>query len=150
MNDLITEQSGPVLLYLDYEQELRLQMHPFKSSLAPVMLHTSKLVAFISKSLNSTEDNSADGEGAVCNIVWLQMFSQVLLSLQSYRCKVIVKSDHEPLETTPKRPLAATPPRGQRIILNLQRYIIKIMTHPGKYIAVADTPSEKSIKHHDR
>lgn len=106
MHDLITGQPGPVPLCINHEKELRLQMNAFKSGSAAAMLQTSKLVAYVSKSFNSTKENSVDGQGAVCSIVWLQMSWQVYLSLQS-----CCESDHEPLEAILKKSLAATPLR---------------------------------------
>lgn len=54
------------------------------------------------------------------------------------------------MEVILKKPLAAAPLRFQRMILQLQRYVIKIVHRPGKYIPVADTLSQKSIEYHDR
>lgn len=65
MNDLITQQPGPVLSYLDHEKELQLQMHAFKSGLDAVMPQFSKLF----DTYPSIQENSADREGAVCYIV---------------------------------------------------------------------------------
>lgn len=146
MKDLITQQPGPVLSYFDPEKELRLQVDASKSGLGAVMLQDSKPVAYASKSLNSTEENYAQIEKELYAVLFgCKRFHEYM-----YGRKVVVESDHKPLEAILKKPLAAAPPRLQRMILQLQRYDITIIHRPGKDIPVADTLSRKSIEYHDR
>ena len=53
--------------------------------------------------------------------------------------------DHKPLESIMKKPLAAAPPRLQRMIHQLQKYNFTITHRPGKDIPVTDTLSRKSL-----
>jgi len=63
---------------------------------------------------------------------------------------VIVESNHKPLESIIQKPLAAAPPRLQRMILHLQRFNFTIVHRPGKEIPVADTLPKKSLSDHDK
>ena len=61
-----------------------------------------------------------------------------------YGCQVIVKSDHKPLESIMRKPLATAPPRLQRMSLQLQKYAFTFTHRPGKDIPVTDTHSHVS------
>ena len=146
MKNLITQHPGPVLSYFDPQKELRLQVDASKSGLGAVMLQEGKPIAYASKSLNSTEENYAQIEKELYAVVFgCKRFHECI-----YGRRVIVESDHKPLEAILKKPLAAAPPRLQRMILQLQKYDIHILHRPGKEIPVADTLSRKSIEYQDR
>lgn len=66
-----------------------------------------------------------------------------------YGRHTIVESDHKPLESIMKKPLAAVPPKLQGMILHLQRYDFTIIHRPGKDIPVADTLCRKSLSDQD-
>ncbi|KAI4900308.1 hypothetical protein NFI96_009493 [Prochilodus magdalenae] len=143
IKDLITHH--PVLAYFDPLKELRLQVDASKCGLGAVMLQGERPVAYASKSLNSTEENYAQIEKELYAVLFgCKRFHEYM-----YGRRVIVESDHKPLEAILRKPLAAAPPRLQRMILQLQRYDIHIIHRPGKEIPVADTLSRKSIEHHD-
>ena len=54
---------------------------------------------------------------------------------------VTVESDHKPLEAITKKQLSATPPRLQRMLLQLQKYTFTLIHKPGKEMLLADTLS---------
>uniref|UniRef100_A0A8C2F8L8 Reverse transcriptase/retrotransposon-derived protein RNase H-like domain-containing protein n=1 Tax=Cyprinus carpio TaxID=7962 RepID=A0A8C2F8L8_CYPCA len=140
---LITDH--PVLAYFDPQKELRLQVDASKCGLGAVMLQDEKPIAYASKSLNSTEVNYAQIEKELYAVLFgCKRFHEYM-----YGRRVIVESDHKPLEAILRKPLAAVPPRLQRMILQLQKYNIHIIHRPGKDIPVADTLSRKSIEHQD-
>lgn len=140
---LITDH--PVLAYFDPQKELRLQVDASKCGLGAVMLQDEKPIAYASKSLNSTEVNYAQIEKELYAVLFgCKRFHEYM-----YGRRVIVESDHKPLEAILRKPLAAAPPRLQRMILQLQKYNIHIIHRPGKDIPVADTLSRKSIEHQD-
>uniref|UniRef100_A0A3P9K9H2 Gypsy retrotransposon integrase-like protein 1 n=1 Tax=Oryzias latipes TaxID=8090 RepID=A0A3P9K9H2_ORYLA len=146
MKDLITQEPGPVLAYFDPQKELRLQVDASKSGLGAVMLQEGKPVAYASKSLNKTEQNYAQIEKELYAVLFgCKRFHEYI-----YGRKVVVESDHKPLESIIKKPLAAAPPQLQRMILQLQRYDISITHLPGKDIPVADTLSRKAIPYEDQ
>ena len=145
MKDLITREPGPVLTYFDPSKELRLQVDASKSGLGAVLLQEEKPVAYASKSLTATEENYAQIEKELFAVLFgCKRFHQYV-----YGRQVVVESDHKPLESIMRKPLAAAPPRLQRMILQLQKYDITIIHRPGKHIPVADTLSRKSLACND-
>lgn len=145
VKDLLTQEPGPVLTYFDYNKEVKLQVDASKHGLGAVLLQDEKPVAYASKTLNDTEVNYAQIEKELFAVLFgCKRFHQYL-----YGRHVIVESDHKPLESVMRKPLAAAPPRLQRMILQLQRYDISITHKPGKQIPVADTLSRKPIKCQD-
>lgn len=92
--------------------------------------------------LTETEENYAQIEKELYAVLFgCKRFHQYL-----YGRQVVVESDHKPLESIMRKPLAAAPPRLQQMILQLQRYDIIITHKPGKQIPVADTLSRKPIE----
>ncbi|CAI5681852.1 unnamed protein product [Oreochromis niloticus] len=146
MKELITREPGPVLSFFNPKKALRLQVDASKSDLGAVMLQDGKPVAYASKSLNSTEQNYAQIEKELYAVLFgCKRFHEYM-----YGRHVTIESDHKPLESILKKPLASAPPRLQRMILQLQKYNISIIHKPGKDIPVADTLSRKSIEFHDK
>ena len=60
-----------------------------------------------------------------------------------------MESDHKPLESIMRKPLAAAPPRLQRMILQLQKYDFTITHCPCKDMPFADTLSRKCLTYKD-
>lgn len=58
-----------------------------------------------------------------------------------YGKRVWAETDHKPLVTIAKKGLAYTPPRVQRLFLNIQKYDLQLDYRPGKELLVADTLS---------
>lgn len=132
----------PVLAYFDPAKPITLQVDASKHGLGATILQDGKPVAFASKSLNQTEQQYAQVEKELYAIVFgCERFHQYIYG----RNRVQVQSDHKPLESVMKKPLAAAPPRLQRMLLRLQKYSIQVIHVPGKNIPVADTLSRKSL-----
>ena len=145
MKELITQEPGPVLTYFDPSKELRLQVDASKYGLGAVLLQEGKPIGYASKSLSDSEINYAQIEKELYAILFgCKRFHQYI-----YGRHTIVESDHKPLESIMRKPLAAAPPRLQRMILQLQRYDFTIIHKPGKDIPVADTLSRKSLSDQD-
>ena len=142
VKDLLTQEPGPVLTYFDHTKDVKLQVDASKCGLGAVLLQGEKPVAYASKALTETEENYAQIEKELYAVLFgCKRFHQYL-----YGRQVVVESDHKPLESIMRKPLAAAPPRLQRMILQLQRYDIIIIHKPGKQIPVADTLSRKPIE----
>lgn len=141
MKELIPREPGPVLSYYDPDKELHLQIDASKSGLGAVLLQDLKPIAYVSKSLTPTEENYAQIEKELNAVV----FGCKPFQAYVYSRKVVVESDHKPLEPILRKPPAAAPPRLQGMILQLQRYDIKIVHLTGKDITIADALSRKSI-----
>lgn len=134
--------SQPVLALYDPAKPLTLQVDASKHGLGAAIFQDKKPVAFASKSLNQTEQNYAQIEKELYAIVFgCERFHQYIYGQN----RVHVQSDHKPLESIMKKPLASAPPRLQRMLLRLQKYSISVVHVPGKDIPVADTLSRKSL-----
>ena len=59
----------------------------------------------------------------------------------AYGRKVILYTDHKPLVSISRKPLASAPKRLQRLLLRLQRYVAEIRHRPGREMYLADTLS---------
>ena len=134
---IITDES--MLAYFNPRKPITLQVDASKHGLGATLMQDQKPVAYASKSLNSTEQNYAQIEKELYAILFgCKRFHQYI-----YGQKITVESDHKPLESIATKPLAAAPPRLQRMLLQLQRYDLKIIHVPGKKIPVADTLSRQ-------
>jgi hypothetical protein len=65
----------------------------------------------------------------------------------TYGRTVQVMSDHKPLESILKKPLHAAPKRLQRMLLQLQKYDIRLQYTPGKEMYIADKISITEIRY---
>ena len=134
---IITDK--PVLAYFDPRKPITLQVDASKHGLGATLMQEKKPVAYASKSLNSTEQNYAQIEKELYAILFgCKRFHQYI-----YGQRITVESDHKPLESIATKALAAAPPRLQRMLLQLQRYDLKIIHVPGRNIPVADTLSRQ-------
>jgi hypothetical protein len=137
-----TLASQPVLTIYDPDKKITLQVDASKHGLGAIIFQDNKPIAYASKSLSKTEENYAQIEKELYAIVFgCERFHQYIYGHHN----VLVQSDHKPLETIMKKPLASAPPRLQRMLLRLQKYSIKVVHVPGKQIPVADTLSRKSL-----
>ena len=57
-----------------------------------------------------------------------------------------MRSDHKPLESILKKPLHAAPKRLQRMLLQLQKYDIRLQYTPGKGMYITDILSRAYLK----
>ena len=136
---IITDE--PVLAFFDPNKPIVLQVDASKHGLGATLMQDKKPVGYASKSLNATEQNYAQIEKELYAILFgCRRFHQFV-----YGQQVTVESDHKPLESIATKALAAAPPRLQRMLLQLQKYDIKIVHVPGKKIPVADTLSRQVI-----
>ena len=63
-----------------------------------------------------------------------------------YGKKVYIHNDHKPLEAIFQKPLNATPPRLQRMLLRLQKYDIHFTYKKGSEMLIADTLSRAFLE----
>ena len=91
-------------------------------------------IAYASKVLTDTETRYAQIEKELVPVIFgLERFHQY-----TYGRTVQVRSDHKPLESILKTPLHAAPTRLQRMLLQLQKYDIRLQYTPGKEMYIAD------------
>ncbi len=142
MKELMTQQPGPVLAYYDASKDSVVQVDASKSGLGATLLQEGRPVVYASKSLSMSEQNWAQIEKEMYAITFgCERFHQYL-----YGRHVTVVTDHKPLESIFKKPLAAVPARLQRLMLRLQKYQISVVHQAGKDIPVADTLSRKYMQ----
>ena len=138
-NENITRQ--PVLAFFDPKKKIRLEVDASKFSVGAAIFQDDKPVAFTLKSLNAAEQNYAQTEKKLYAVVFGCCRSHQYL----YGHDIIVHTDHKPLESLAKKPLAAALPRLQCMLLQLQKYSLRIIHVPGKNIPMADTLSRKYL-----
>ena len=120
--------TAPVLAYFDNSKETVLNVDASSTGLGAVIMQDGKPVAFSSKSLTTSERRYANIERELLGIVWgAEKFHTCV-----YRHRVIVETDHKPLEPIFKKPQNAAPPRLQRMLLKLTKYDLDVRYVPGR------------------
>ncbi|PIK38375.1 hypothetical protein BSL78_24788 [Apostichopus japonicus] len=127
----------PILRYYDVSKPVTLSVDASQSGLGAVLLQDDKPVAYASRALTETEKAYAQIEKEMLAVVHgCERFHQYV-----YGKQVEIESDHKPLESIVRKPLALVPPRLQRFLLRLQKYDVVIKYRPGKELLIADTLS---------
>ncbi|KAK3528944.1 hypothetical protein QTP70_014164, partial [Hemibagrus guttatus] len=140
----LADVNAPLQKFLK-ESKLRLQVDTSKYGLGAVLLQDERPIAYASKSLSETEINYAQIEKEHFAVLFgCKCFHQYI-----YGRQIVIESDHKPLESIMRKPLASVPPRLQRMILQLQIYNFTIVYRPGKGIPVDNTLSRKSLRDQD-
>lgn len=133
---------APVLKYFDSKLETTLQCDASSTGLGATLLQQGQPIAYASRALTPAEQQYAQIEKELLAVVFgMERFNQY-----TYGRKVLVESDHKPLEIIHKKPLISAPKRLQRMFLRLQKYEIEIMYKPGKEMYVADALSRAHPK----
>lgn len=128
---------NPVLQYFDVNKPVILSVDASKDGLGCVLLQNNLPVAYASKSLTDVEKRYAQIEKETLAICFAcERFEQYI-----YGKRVVVESDHKPLEFIFKKSLNECPARLLRMRLKLQKYDIEIKYKPGKELLLADALS---------
>ena len=137
-NDIKALVSKPPLLkYYEPEKPLLLQCDASEKGLGVSLMQEGKPIAYASRALTTTETNYAQIEKELFAIVFgVERFHQY-----TYGRKVVVDSDHKPLETIFGKPLVSAPRRLQKMFMRLQLYNIEIQYKKGSEMYLADTLS---------
>ena len=107
---------------------------PRQSVLGAALLQCGQPIAYISRALTPTEQRYAQIEKECLAIVdALERFHQY-----TFGRNVLVHSDHKPLESILKKPLASAPRHLQGMMIRLQRYDITVGNERGKNMFLAD------------
>ena len=121
---LLKKQTSKPLGYYDQRKEVIVQADAFLRGLGACLIQDGKPIAFASKSLT----------GAV-------IFACIRFNTYLQGRKFTVQSDHKPLEMIHLKSMHNAPPRLQRMLLQLQKYDMKIEYKPGSEMLLADTLS---------
>ena len=100
-------------------------------------MQDNRPICYPSQSPKPCEIQYAQIEKEVLAIVYgCEKFNQYI-----YCREIIIHTDHKPLETIMKKPLADTPPRIHRLLLRLQKYQLHVKYISGRDLIIADTLS---------
>jgi len=133
--------SKTCLQFYDVTKAVTIQVDASKSGIGAVLLQDNKPVAYASKSFTATQKRYAPIEQEMLAVVFgCQRFHQYI-----YGKKVLVQSDHKPLESIMKKALHNAPPRLQRMMLSLQKYDFELVYLAGKENILADTLSRAHL-----
>ena len=131
----------PILKFYDIDKDLILQVDASLNGLGACLLQDNRPIAYASRSLTPAEENYANIERELLAIVYaVERFHQY-----TFGRKVIIQTDHKPLESIHTKPLGKTPPRLQKLLLRLQRYQLDVKWVPGTMIKFADALSRAPL-----
>ena len=129
--------STPVLRYFNSSEPVEGQGDASSSGIGFVLMQNGQPVTYSSRALTASEKNYSQIEKELL----AQVFGVERNHQYAYGRKVVLWSDHKPLETICKKPLAAAPKRLQRLLLRLQQYDVEIRYKPGPEMYLSDTLS---------
>lgn len=130
--------STPVLQYYTLNKPVVISVDASKNGLGACLMQDNLPVCYASKSLTKTEQSYAQIEKELYACVFAcEKFYTYIYG----RSDVTIETDHKPLVSIIKKPLANAPARLQRMLLRLQPYAFKLVYKPGKYLYIADTLS---------
>ena len=136
----------PVLAYYEPQKELVVQCDASEKGLGATLLQGGRPLTFASRALTDTETRYAQIEKELLAIVFaMERFDQYTRGRLT-----VVHSDHKPLETIVKKPLASAPRRLQGMLMRLQRYEIEVRYRPGREMHIADMLSRAYLPCSDR
>ena len=135
---------APVLRYFNSKLPTVLQCDSSETGLGATLMQEGHPIAYASRALTQTEQNYAQIEKELLAVVFgFEKFHQF-----TYGRKVLVESDHKPLEIITKKPLHKAPKRLQRMLLRLQLYDYTVEYKKGSELYIADTLSRAYIPGH--
>lgn len=130
-------KSTPVLKFYDVNEEVTIQADASSYALGAVLLQNDHPVAYASKALSKSEQRYPQIEKEALALRFgCQRFHEYI-----YGKKVILETDHKPLESIFKKPIFAAPPRLQRILMSTLIYSPTIKYKKGGIMYIADTLS---------
>ena len=133
--------TATVLSFYDPKAELELQCDASKKGLGAALLQKGKPIAYASRTLTETEQRYAQIEKEMLAIAFsLEKFNQY-----AYGRHVKIQSDHKPLESILKKPLACVPRRLQGMMMRLQKYDYEVLYERGEDLHLADTLSRAHL-----
>ena len=132
---------APVLAYYDVNKDVTIQSDASQSAMGAVLLQEGRPVAYASRKLRPSERNWAPIEKEMLAIVFsTQNFREYILGKST-----VVQTDHKPLESILRKPLANAPLRLQAMFLKVSGYDLQVEHLSGKKQFLADTLSRASL-----
>ena len=138
--------STPTLSYYNLAEEVSLQCDMSQTELGAAFMQNGQPVAYASRALADAETRYAQIEKDLLAIV----FACDRFHVYIYERKMVnVESDHQLLEMIKRKSLYDAPKRLQRMLLQLQRYSLRVSYKRGSQMHLADTPSRAHISEVD-
>ena len=116
LKQVITE--APVLAFYDTEKDNLIQSDASLKDLGCVLLQDGKPTCYASRSLNEAESKYSNIERELLAACW----ALEKLNHYVYGKKVILETDHKPLESIWNKSIASASPRLQRLLLRMAKY----------------------------
>ena len=129
--------STPILRYFNSNEPVEGQGDASANGIGFVLMQNGQPVSYSSRALTKSERNYSQIEKELL----AQVFGVERNHQYVYGRKVVLWSDHKPLEIISKKPLSTAPKRLQRLLLRLQQYAVEIRYKPGPEMFLADTLS---------
>ena len=122
-------------------KELILQYDASKSAVGSVSLQEGRLFAYASRKLRTSELNWAPIEKEMLAIVYsTQKLREYILGKPT-----VIQTDHKPLETILRKPMATAPLQMQAMILKVSGSDLQVEYLPGNKQLLANTLSRASL-----
>ena len=126
--------NAPVLAYFDETKPIVLTVDSSSKGLGAAIVQDGKPIAYASSALSETQQRYSQIEKETLAIVFgCKKFHQYI-----YGQKVVVESDHKPLQSIFKKGIHEMPARLQNFLFQLQKYDLDIVLKPGKTMFLAD------------
>ena len=138
--------TAPVLKYFNPTEPTEGQGDASSTGLGFVLTQNDQPVTFASRALTSAETRYSQIEKELL----AQVFGLEHNHQYAYGRKITLWTDHKPLVSISRKPLATAPKRLQRLLLRLAQYDTEIHFKPGKEMYVPDTLSRAHLKSCER
>ena len=129
--------SAPILRYFNSSEPVKDQGDASANGIGFVLMQNGQLVSCSSRALTTSKRNYPQIEKKLL----AQVFGVEPNHKYVYGQKVMLWSDHKPLQTISKKALATAPKHLQRLLLRLQQYDVEIRYKPVPEMYLADTLS---------
>ena len=133
---------APVLKYFSPQAQTEGQGDASQNGLGFVLMQEGQPVTYASRALTPAEQRYSQIEKELL----AQVFGLEHNHHYTFGRRVILWTDHKPLVSIYKKPLASAPKRLQRLLLRLQQYDVDLRYKPGSEMYLADTLSRASLK----
>ena len=133
---------APVLKYFSPQAQTEGQGDASQNGLGFVLMQEGQPVTYASRALTPAEQRYSQIEKELL----AQVFGLEHNHHYTFGGRVILWTDHKPLVSIYKKPLASVPKRLQRLLLRLQQYDVDLKYKPGSEMYLADTLSRACLK----
>ena len=134
---LLKRATSKLLGYYDRSKEVIVQADASLRGLSACLIQDGRPIAFASKSLTGAESCYANIERELLTVI----FACIPFNTYLQGHRFTVQSDHKPLEMIHLKSMHNMPPHLQRMLLQLQKYDMKIEYKPGSEMLLVDTLS---------